>query len=459
MIDGVFVVPGRRHPVWLAIASLGVGGLVLASHVPTTLAVLVIILGIMVGLWQPDALLAAAMISLPLIYHPVAIGASRFSLLELSLVVGAVCLSLREAAFAIRSRTLGRLRSLAEPIDMTFVALAAVVVGVISLTTVADRRYLAESVRQLRVVIVEPTVALLLVRRAFLGAGAGIAAVAFLGAGVVTAMYALGEAALGKSVVIADGVSRVRGPYPHPNNLALFLDRAFILALGVALIAPRWRRAVAPAATVIGVALAASFSRGSILGVGGGVALLLVTLRPRRGWTVAIAAFAVLAVVALVAAPGRLTALGSTGTTSTRGLIWRSSLRMLRDHPWTGVGLDQFLYQYRRRYVSPAGWPERYTSHPHNLVLDVWLNLGVAGAITFAALAVVTIAHAWRATAIDAVLRPVVLVASAALLAGFLHGMVDNGFFLPDLATMTWSLIAVIGACSARTRRAAGAHE
>ncbi|MER3437068.1 MAG: hypothetical protein C4346_05405, partial [Chloroflexota bacterium] len=48
--------------------------------------------------------------------------------------------------------------------------------------------------------------------------------------------------------------------------------------------------------------------------------------------------------------------------------------------------LDQFLYQYRPRYIEPAGWAERYTSHPHNLVLDFWLRLGLGGLLTLVAM-------------------------------------------------------------------------
>ena len=36
------------------------------------------------------------------------------------------------------------------------------------------------------------------------------------------------------------------------------------------------------------------------------------------------------------------------------------------------------------------------------------------------------------------------LGALAALVTGFVHGMVDNGFFLPDLAVLTWFAIALI---------------
>ena len=52
---------------------------------------------------------------------------------------------------------------------------------------------------------------------------------------------------------------------------------------------------------------------------------------------------------------------------------------MLRDFPSRGIGLDQFLWLNRSRYIDPHIWNERYTSHPHNLLLDSWLSLGLPG--------------------------------------------------------------------------------
>src|SRR5690606_28194054 len=84
--------------------------------------------------------------------------------------------------------------------------------------------------------------------------------------------------------------------------------------------------------------------------------------------------------------PDRLIDAGGSGAEPTRLTIWRAGWRMVLDHPIFGVGPDQFLYQYSRRYIEPMGWPERYTSHPHNLLLDVWLRLGVLGLAAMATL-------------------------------------------------------------------------
>jgi len=38
------------------------------------------------------------------------------------------------------------------------------------------------------------------------------------------------------------------------------------------------------------------------------------------------------------------------------------------------------------------------------------------------------------------------LAAAGAMFAGILHGLVDNGYFLPDLALIFWFLTAIIAA-------------
>ena len=108
-----------------------------------------------------------------------------------------------------------------------------------------------------------------------------------------------------------------------------------------------------------------------------------------------------------------------------------------------GIGLDQFLYVYTPRYVRPAAWSERFTSHPHNLILDLWLSLGILGLIVAAGYAFVLVRRATQARALRSGLATAAL---AAIVAGFLHGLVDNGYFLPDLALVWWFLTALIEA-------------
>jgi putative inorganic carbon (HCO3(-)) transporter len=248
----------------------------------------------------------------------------------------------------------------------------------------------------------------------------------------------------GAGGVSADDVDRAKGPYLHPNNFSFYLERVLAFTFGLWLASPlrRWWQLI-PIGT-IALALVLTFSRGAMLGAAIGLAALIYILRPRYAWRLYGVGVAVAVVVFAIVARARFFATGSEGQESTRELIWKSSLRMLNDHRLTGVGLDQFLYQYGRRYVEPAGWAERYTSHPHNLVLDVWLNLGILGLAVFIWLAVEVVRAIQGLRATRGVGNAVAVAAAGALVAGAAHGMVDNFFFLPDLATLTWIFFALL---------------
>jgi O-antigen ligase len=129
---------------------------------------------------------------------------------------------------------------------------------------------------------------------------------------------------------------------------------------------------------------------------------------------------------------------------------------MLRDHPLLGVGLDNFLYQYRTRYVLPSAWEELNLSHPHNLALDFWLRLGLAGMAVLLWLLVAFFQKGWHtyrvlASAEDACqagepdsLRWLALGLMGGMVAATAHGLVDNAFFLVDLAFVFMLMLALV---------------
>ena len=122
---------------------------------------------------------------------------------------------------------------------------------------------------------------------------------------------------------------------------------------------------------------------------------------------------------------------------------------MVRDHPWVGIGLDQFVYAYPG-YLQPDAWREPNLSHPHQLVLDVWLRLGAVGVVAIVALWW----GVWRRNRDagvsgegDPVLRH---GATAALIAVVVHGLVDNSYFVLDLAYATWAIVLIHRGASRR---------
>ena len=112
---------------------------------------------------------------------------------------------------------------------------------------------------------------------------------------------------------------------------------------------------------------------------------------------------------------------------------------MAKDHPWLGVGPDNFLYAYRTRYVLPGGWEELNLSHPHNLVLDLVDAIGAGGAWCG------SLGHprwpppclaCWCPGPWDDAYWPLALGLLGGLAATVAHGLIDNSLFLVDLMAL-----------------------
>ncbi len=431
-----------------AVVGLGIFltfGAILQSNPPITIVGVVLALGIVAGAASPLTALSAILVATPFIFQPVVVHGDSFSLLELAIAAGGTGIALRAGFDAIRLGSWSRLYRVLQPWPVTIGAIGVLAAATISLVTLADPNHRTESLREYRLVIVEPLLVLGACRWVF----ADVVARRFCAGVLVLTGAAIGAVAIGQVVVggdgvVADGVRRATGPYPHPNNLALFLERAGLLGVGIAIGGHGIRRWVglAGAAALLGVG--ATFSRGAVVAVVAGLLVVLIGQRRVRTTRIVLVVSGVAGLVLVAIAGDRVLDSGSTGAESTRMLIWKASLRMALDHPLWGVGLDQFLTQYWPRYVDPAGWPERYTSHAHNLFLDVWLRLGILGVVAVVWL-VVAIAQCGLGAVRERSETDAVAIGSvAALAAGVVHGMVDNGFFLADLAVLTWFAIALL---------------
>ncbi|MBA3469031.1 MAG: hypothetical protein H0T53_05250, partial [Herpetosiphonaceae bacterium] len=75
-------------------------------------------------------------------------------------------------------------------------------------------------------------------------------------------------------------------------------------------------------------------------------------------------------------------------------------------------------------------------AHPHNLLLDLWLQLGALGLIVVVTLLLLTTRHLWRARR-----SPVALAALAMLVDLLVHGMLDQTLLGGDLFYLWWVLV------------------
>jgi putative inorganic carbon (HCO3(-)) transporter len=271
----------------------------------------------------------------------------------------------------------------------------------------------------------------------------------FFASAVGTALYALLRYPSAQGAIEAEGVRRARGYFGSPNNLALYLERLLPLGVSVAIEAGPRRRPLlyAAGALILLATIILTYSRGAwLLGVPAGL-LVLGLLRGRRTRRYVVAGLVLLALgmipVMQTERFGSLLNLQG-GTSFLRIRLWQASWEMIKDHPWTGVGLDNFLYYYGD-YILPGAEIERWLSHPHNIVLDLWARTGLPGLLLFMgvmAAAAGSVLSRWRAE--PSATRMVLAGLLGGLAAMLAHGLIDNAVFVPELAYWTMFVFAYL---------------
>ncbi|MBI5878947.1 MAG: O-antigen ligase family protein [Chloroflexi bacterium] len=396
-----------------------------------------------------DAGLALVALAIPFYLQPKALVGGSYAVVEIAL---GLCVAAFVAQRVTRINTwswqaLWAAVAAYRPAALDRVVLLWIVAGAVGVL-VAENTGVAN--REFRVVFIEPALYYVLIR--WSGTAVAPLADAFLAGAALVAGKAVSDWFTHVDLIAAEGVMRARSVYFSPNNLALYLDRAAPVALALALFGGGGlvRRLVyAASGVLLLVALYLTYARGAWL-LAAPAALLLIGLA--RGRRVMIGAVAALAALALALLP----VLGTTrlqslfdltgGTTFIRVQLWQAALAMLRDHWLLGVGPDNFLYQYRTHYILPGAFAEAGLSHPHNVLLDFWTRLGVPGLVLLAALLVVFWRAAWRRYRAlpDGTPRALVLGWMAAMAASLAHGLIDNSFFLVDLAFVLMLGLATI---------------
>jgi hypothetical protein len=230
------------------------------------------------------------------------------------------------------------------------------------------------------------------------------------------------------------------------NALGQLLACAILLLVAV----PGLRRML-PCLPVLIVGLALTVSRGSVLGVVVGVAVLsfIVGGRSRRmliARTVMIVATGLVIYQWLPSdIAARLTSFsGAAGTAGAYNIDVRFTYahdaeRLIAAHPWTGVGVGNYL----------AGDPANLTqtTDPHDVILLEAAEGGYVFAASFALLIAAAVLGLWRMR--EAELAP---AAMAILLATVAHGLVDV-FWVRGLPVLGFLLVGMTCGLAAQRQR------
>jgi O-antigen ligase len=172
--------------------------------------------------------------------------------------------------------------------------------------------------------------------------------------------------------------NRVRGAVGHPltyGGQAMLLG-TFATAIAIRC-GGRWRVGALIALAAILPALAGTYTRSAWIGYIAAVVVILAFTRAR--WLGALAAALTgLAFVLPGAYRARAFSIVDPQNPWNRERVhmWEAGLRMLRDHPWTGVGL-QDLHALYQRYQSPGALEP--AGHLHSVYVQVAATMGIVG--------------------------------------------------------------------------------
>ncbi len=254
---------------------------------------------------------------------------------------------------------------------------------------------------------------------------------------------------------------------PHPNAAAGFLESTLFLSVALAWRARDGERmAWSVAAVLIAYGLLISGSRGAWVGLMVAAVLWVLSLIPNRGLRWALVGvgligglFGIYILVQMVLAGSQLPGLNSTlETASSRLILYRNSLYLLGDYPFTGIGLGDTFGMVYSRYQLLIQVP--FLTYSHNLFLSVALGLGLLGFVALVWLLVSFYVFVIRVETIGLNLRVLPLFRAAWLgaTATFVHGLTDA----PQFAGVGWTmpmLFGVLGVAIVMGRSALGEDE
>jgi O-antigen ligase len=399
---------------------------------------------------QLDLGLALVAATAPFYLHPRSVFGKAFSMAEILTLLCLLSWGVRWVSKAKEQSPKPKIqnpRSGAQTLDLA--VLCFVGVAVVS-ALFAEYRHVA--LRELRVIVLEPALFYVMLRTSRLDAeGVWRIVDFFVLAATVVAVIGLVQYGLGVNVITAEGgFRRLRSVYGSPNNAALAMGRALPVLVAVALFgaARRRRCAYGLAAVPVGLAILLSFSAGAFL-LGVPLSLLALSVLAGGVWVRAwlgLVGLAAVAAVPLLRTPRFARLLNTrSGSTFFRLQLWRSSWAMFRDHLWLGVGPDNFLYQYRGRYILPAAWQEPDLSHPHDVLLDYGCRLGLFGLVTGLWLQVGFWRLAWPLRRLADPDRRALAIGLMGSMVSFLaHGLVDASYFVIDLAFAFFLALGVV---------------
>lgn len=242
---------------------------------------------------------------------------------------------------------------------------------------------------------------------------------------------------------------RVTSVFDYPNALGLFLGPIVIIAV-MSLRKVRGIRLFWLLVTILSsIAIILAQSEAALVSI---VATLFIAGLIHRKTRMLSSGLLVLLILLVLLFPpilSKLTLQDYSG--SVRLSQWTETTDMLRDHWFLGAGLSGYPTVFEPYHQ--ATYLEIF-QYPHNIFLNIWVELGLLGLVAFALLAMSVIRKVAPRLKPGATTFPpfhLSILPFLALLQMTIHGLVDVPYFKNDLAILTWILLAIIFAYARHT--------
>ncbi|MDO8649908.1 MAG: O-antigen ligase family protein [Candidatus Berkelbacteria bacterium] len=225
---------------------------------------------------------------------------------------------------------------------------------------------------------------------------------------------------------------RAVGFFESPNFLAMYLVPLTLLASGYFILTKSYRTCWWVSLPIVAIAL--SQSEAGLLALGAGFVWLWLWGSSGQG-----APSRSRSVLVAIGALAVLVALWRWADDKARWYIWENTWVMIKEQPILGIGPGQFqaLFTFVGNQSSQYVATLPYALHPHNIFLNFYLSTGLLGLTGFIWLLV----SSGREFLKNVVRSPLVISASAGLLAVLVHGLFDSTYFKNDLAIIFWLLV------------------
>ena len=244
-----------------------------------------------------------------------------------------------------------------------------------------------------------------------------------------------------------DMPGRVYSFFENPNSYAVLLILLIPLAAALFLEAQTWvTRLLAAGAALLGIAaLLMTYSRACWVGFACAAVVFILLWNPRLA-----PICLVCCVICIPFLPSsiwsRILSIfnSSDSSTSSRLPLYEAALSAISKSPVTGVGLgtaapQKFISQHNLYSGS------HYYVHAHNLFLEIWLEAGLIGLLSFLAAVLEAIRRAARLVrnSKHSAARTMAAATAAALCGYLVTGLADYPWSYPRVMTVFWFVFAM----------------